>query len=337
MDKAVLFGIGKKYRKYTELLHKKYNVVSLCDNDISKHGNVIDGYKIVPPDYLRGGNYDVVVILPELIIAETIFQQLLQYGIPTDKIEVFEEGGSIRLCSCFIDEESRININIDSLGDYHVAREIFLYKEYEGGFNAENVVVIDMGMNIGCASLYFASFPNIKCIYSFELVESTFQKALKNIGLNPVLAQKIIPHNFGISNREERILVNTEVISGKTSVFTSPAKSRIECVIKDASAILKPILENHSDSKILLKMDTEGSEYDIFDSLDKSGLLSRIDFIIGEWHNILGESVCLDSDTQKPLLDKLRSHFTRNGFAYKITNVHQGIGYFYACNTCLKG
>ncbi|WP_313154031.1 FkbM family methyltransferase [Lacrimispora sp.] len=333
MEKAILFGVGKNYYKLSEVLHKEYENILLVDNDPAKWGTIVDGTKIYSPKEVNWSGDEVVVILPGIFIAEGILQQLLnEYQVPFERI-VFWEGGNTRLSPFYKDKKSGINIKLNSLVDNSICREVFEFKEYELGFGEQDVIVIDIGMNIGCASLYYASLPNVKYVYSFELVQDTFDQALKNIEMNPNISNKIIAHNFGLSNRDEIISVNTTTFSGHMTIYNqSDSGNKVECKIKDAGEALLPILEQHPNSKFLLKVDTEGSEYDIFDSLDQKGLLSRMSFIIGEWHDI--DSGCNhhtdDIFTQEPLLEKLRQFFVKNDFVFKLTNVHSGIGYFYA-------
>lgn len=55
--------------------------------------------------------------------------------------------------------------------------------------------------------------------------------------------------------------------------------------VKDAGAILSDIIEkNKIKSNIVLKIDTEGSEYKIIDSLLDNGMLNKVDLIMGESH-----------------------------------------------------
>jgi hypothetical protein len=56
--------------------------------------------------------------------------------------------------------------------------------------------------------------------------------------------------------------------------------------IKCASETLLPFIEKikANGNEIILKMDCEGSEYDIFESLSSAKILPDFNFIIVEWH-----------------------------------------------------
>jgi FkbM family methyltransferase len=165
-------------------------------------------------------------------------------------------------------------------------------------------------MNIGLASIYFAAYTNTEVIYSYEPFKQTYEQALYNIGLNKEISGgKIKPFNYGLSGCDKTIDMpfyfeasgsmsttegNDNLKNAKSWGVRRGGAASIETVhLKDASSVISDILKNHKQNKILLKIDCEGSEYDILDSLDKTGLLNNINYIILEWH-FKGESYLLD-------------------------------------------
>ena len=165
-------------------------------------------------------------------------------------------------------------------------------------YQFDDFVVFDIGMNRAYASLRFANFENCSKIYGFEIDEQTYQKALYNINLNPKLSKKIVSFNFGLSNKEDTLklyyLEGSDGLSTIKKEFThvqdefkmNANKIKYKLVnVKKTSEIINNILEKDNiDSKIVLKIDTEGSEYDIIDDLIDSNLISKIDLILGEGH-----------------------------------------------------
>jgi hypothetical protein len=83
--------------------------------------------------------------------------------------------------------------------------------------------------------------------------------------------------------------------------------------IRSASDEINSIIERHPDKKIVIKCDTEGSEKDIFKSLDSKGILKKIDMIILEYH----------FSYDVPLMEMLK----RNGFIFfkqKVVSLETG-------------
>jgi FkbM family methyltransferase len=148
--------------------------------------------------------------------------------------------------------------------------------------------VIDIGMNVGLASLYFARMPAVRAVHSFEPFSRPFARALTNFALNPELSVKIKPHQIGLSGKTEvlEVPVDAERTIG-TSIRGRVTGSVVDRIsIQDASEALAPIVREASRKKqsIIVKMDCEGSEFGIFDSLEKSGLLRRINIFMIKCH-----------------------------------------------------
>ena len=166
-------------------------------------------------------------------------------------------------------------------------------------YQFDDFVVFDIGMNRAYATLRFAEFDNCSAVYGFEIDTDTYNKAIYNIKLNPELSKKITPYNIGLSNENkttelyylegadglntlesEFVNIQYELRDNKDKIQTKNVK------VKKASEVLGEIIEKENiSSKIVLKIDTEGSEYNILDDLVESGLIDKIDLILGEGHN----------------------------------------------------
>lgn len=177
--------------------------------------------------------------------------------------------------------------------DLEIVKEIFEQGVYNFIDNGE-LVAIDIGMNVGLASLYFASRNNIKAVYSFEPFKVTFQNALDNFQLNPDLKSKINPFEYGLSDRQETMTVEfNESVKASIGLEGVPQyiqKNQIgsvikeDILIKDVTEVLTPIFDKHEGIDFMAKIDCEGSEYNIFESLDQANLLRKFKIIIMEWH-----------------------------------------------------
>ena len=134
-----------------------------------------------------------------------------------------------------------------------------LLKDNDYDFTISNdVVVVDIGMNVGFTSLFFSKKENVKKIYSFEPVLETYEFALKNLELNPKIASKISAYNFGLgsNNYETEFIFSTEYkgsvgIRGLKSwnIRNATDRTMVKVQIKDATEVLKPFLD-----KIFLKV-----------------------------------------------------------------------------------
>ncbi len=181
---------------------------------------------------------------------------------------------------------------IESKEEFLILKEIFIEKEYNFIVN-EDCVLIDIGTNVGMASIFFSQFDFIHKIYAFEPVKDTFEIANKNFKANKI--SKIVEfYNFGLGKevRDEQFLFRRQAkgnsgIRGKLS-YSFKNRNDIEfrtVNIKNATKTLSPIIAENKSSKIVIKMDCEGAEYEILNDLNENNILGQIAIIILEWHD----------------------------------------------------
>jgi hypothetical protein len=87
-----------------------------------------------------------------------------------------------------------IQFRIDHDGSLFILDEIFAERLYDLRVN-EDLVAVDVGMNVGVASLFFASLPNVKQFTDTAAAE-TLEQAKTNFSLNPNLRSKNHPGTF---------------------------------------------------------------------------------------------------------------------------------------------
>nr|WP_315164868.1 FkbM family methyltransferase [uncultured Flavobacterium sp.] len=234
----------------------------------------------------------------------------------------------------FQDSEYGILVTLESLKFYVETKEEFLIiceiyidKDYNFLY-AKECIIIDIGCNIGLATLFFSSNMTVKKVYSFEPVTETYDLAKRNFLLNPEINSKITSFNFGLgkSNRKEIFLFdnnikgNTGIRGNKSASYNiSQSKQEIEVEIKDISKIFISIYEAKKQENFIVKMDCEGSEYEIMQRLDETNLLSKIKVFMIEWHD----------EGSKVLEDIL----IRNNFVVFSRNLTINSGMLYAYNT----
>jgi len=196
--------------------------------------------------------------------------------------------------TAFEAEINGVRVKVSTYEEAFILHEIFLEGIYalEGQAPAR---VIDIGANVGCASLYFAQQPWVERVIGFEPIAPTCGKARANLERNPELAGKISLNNYGLagSDRTVSVLYAEEWAGsvGMTEVNRSVAKSKNrrneEMVLRRASSVLEE-LGVAAGGRTIAKVDCEGAEYEIFDDLAASGLLKRFAGFLIEWHGAGG-------------------------------------------------
>lgn len=173
--------------------------------------------------------------------------------------------------------------------------EVFAQNDYNF-FIKENkdTVVFDVGMNMAASTLYFAKIKNVKKVYAFEPFLPTADEGIKNINLNPDLAQKIDVFKFGLGSEDKIIEMpyvkeasscmsttqNVFLLNNDLQSFKVRDIEKLE--IKSASKVFGKLIEKECIN--VLKIDTEGAEYEIFEDLDENGLLKSFKIVMLEYH-----------------------------------------------------
>lgn len=175
--------------------------------------------------------------------------------------------------------------------EFLILKEVFVDGTYNFNLNT-SVNVIDIGMNVGVSSLFFAGKANVDSVFSFEPVDETFNDALANIKLNPNLANKIKPFNQGLYSCDTRMKFKFNPANKGSFGFVGNEKfkegtfTEKEVELRD----IKDILQNTLDDKdYVVKMDCEGAEYDLIPEILKTEKLPILLMI--EWHLSRGEEI----------------------------------------------
>lgn len=158
-------------------------------------------------------------------------------------------------------------------------------------------VILDIGSNIGSSILFFhEQFPGAQ-IYGFEPHPATFAVLEKNVGRIPSV--KIFNYGLGAADAELAVPFDNADFSrfmGKAEhADWSGPLSPTRCRIRHAGAVVQELGLTSVD---LIKIDCEGAEYDVLNSLPLE-LLRRCKWIVGEMHDA----------SAFPLLALLAPHF----------------------------
>lgn len=184
-----------------------------------------------------------------------------------------------------------IELKVASLSNMAVIYEVFIQRIYEVALANDKLIVIDIGMNVGVASLNFANMNSVELVYGYEPFPDTFKETLFNISLNPILSAKIKPFNQGVSDKscvKTISLFDSGLLSASTietsDNYGKVANKKIEVQLISIIDVLNKVTSVHPNNRILLKIDCEGEEYAIFDAIKNTEYLNQVDCILLEWH-----------------------------------------------------
>ncbi|MEQ9424499.1 MAG: FkbM family methyltransferase [Cyclobacteriaceae bacterium] len=197
-------------------------------------------------------------------------------------IEVHQKENKITL------KHKGLSIPVDSKQEIFIFSEVFHSNIYNINIQSPSII-IDVGFNIGIASLFFALNTNVEKIFAYEPLQPTLEKGMKVMGINKPFSNKVNVHNFGLSREDTvyDVLYSYEKKGnvGITNQKMDRSSSHLEkMTVKDSSPIISDILDSYTDHRIILKIDCEGGEYNIIDRLHETRILERIDFIMIEFH-----------------------------------------------------
>lgn len=161
---------------------------------------------------------------------------------------------------------------------------IFIREDY--GKVSPGSIIIDIGANIGVFSLY-AIHSGAKKVYAYEPNTQTYHCLLKNISANK-LDNVIISNQLAVSSVSNGIIKFPVQPSAHNTIITDE-ESNEDFEIVHTTTLEDIIASNNIDQIHLLKVDCEGSEYDILLNTDGR-----------TWDNIKGikmEYHCGQTDT----------------------------------------
>ncbi len=133
------------------------------------------------------------------------------------------------------------------------------------------------------------------CYNLYEPDPNTFNFAEYNVSLNPELSNKIEIHNFGLAAQNGNMdffIANRDGVNSTApqllSVLSKRERKKLKktkVVVQKASNEVQRVLNSvNKDIKVILKIDVEGAEYEIFDNLCKENIINKVDLIIGDSH-----------------------------------------------------
>lgn len=180
----------------------------------------------------------------------------------------------------------KIKLRVNST-DLQAFLNVWIIQEYQGeqGFEINNDdVIIDIGGHIGLFALYCSQFCKNGKIFSFEPIKENYDLLIDNIEQNNIINVK--PFNVAVSDKVGRVPIYLSDDDHAAHSFYKVGKKSIEI----ETTTLENIIQSEDIKKCnLLKLDCEGAEYEIIDSLTNS-TIRKIERISLEYHLAHSES-----------------------------------------------
>lgn len=155
----------------------------------------------------------------------------------------------------------------------------------------ENSIVFDLGGYIGEYAEKIYSRYNSH-IYIFEPYPSFFEVIENKFRYN----KKILPFNFGLSN--DNFVTNVKNEGTGTSIKNSISNIGKKVQVRNISEF---IAENNVGHIDLMKINVEGSEYEILPELIKSDIILKVKNLLIQFHEIDDNSVADRANIQSTL------------------------------------
>jgi len=246
--------------------------------------------------YIRDGITDLLIYSDEFS-----FKDGVEYWMSIDNMSL----GKIR----FVILDSNKNIVFEkffntkrqkeSIIDHHIYsqfideifgiyRGIMHNKEYEYDICRveKGDICVDIGANIGLFSMY-GSLLGASKIYAIEPCSFTFDHLIRNKSINEKYDNVIIPFKCAITaDTGKRDMFVYGVGSCMNSLVDVGLKLSHEKESVNAVNINDFVYSNKIDHINFLKIDAEGSEYEIIDTIDSEFLSKHIDKMVIEFHEV---------------------------------------------------
>ena len=208
-----------------------------------------------------------------------------------------------------------IKIRVNST-DLMALTHVWMIQEYSNsGFDInDSDIVIDIGAHIGLFALFASQFCKQGKIYCFEPIKENYELLVENINSNKI--KNIIPFNFAVSKESDsvKIFLNDDYSGHSMFLETN------NFVIVKSKSLLDIFSENNIQECDFLKLDCEGAEYDIINSLP-SDFLNKIKKSVIEYHL---------ADTDPQLLEQLIKKLRKCSFIVNTRPLFSDIGFLFA-------
>ena len=209
----------------------------------------------------------------------------------------------------------KIKIRVNST-DLMALTHVWMIQEYSNSdFEInDSDIVIDVGAHIGLFALFASQFCKRGKIFCFEPIKENYELLVENINSNKI--KNIIPFNFAVSkvSGSVKIFLNEDYSGHSMFLETN------DFVIVKSKSLFDIFSENNIQECNFLKLDCEGAEYEIINSLS-SEFLNKIKKLTIEYHL---------ADTHPELLEQLVKKLRKLSFIVNTRQLFSDIGFLFA-------
>lgn len=188
------------------------------------------------------------------------------------------------------------------------------------------LIILDLGANDGCSILKFKKILQDKkinnyLIYSFE-PNIFFQKNLENLAKadkNVVFLNKVA----GTENSKIKLYLSQGGNDG-SSIYSDKITNKISKNVYDVCEqidIVDFINNLAPHNKLWIKMDIEGSEYNLIPHMHKNNILEKVDKLFIEWHYKKIPSITKEMHEKSVSLVKHIDTSYWDAFSYRDKNI----------------
>lgn len=171
-------------------------------------------------------------------------------------------------------------VNVMDFMTLYIYKEIFVDNCYDFPFlSTQEPLIIDVGANTGLFTIRMKQLYPCSRIYCYEPFASNYDQLRRNLEQSHFGGCHLFQKGVGGTARKEKLFIHHRNIGGH-SIYKSQTSERehIEIELVDVPGILE-----HLDGKTcsLLKIDCEGAEYEIINSINKE-IARQIENIVFE-------------------------------------------------------
>lgn len=178
--------------------------------------------------------------------------------------------------------------------------------------------VIDVGANVGLFSLRLLALRPDATVYAYEPLPANFDSLHRNAALNPQLNDHLKVFQCAVSGGPE----STQTIFFNPDKPYTPTASLIQSFdasnrksVQVPTVSLDAIVEKHALDRIdLLKLDCEGSEFDILASAS-ADVMDKVDAMVLEVH-----------ESGNQTLERMKDDLDGWGFTTEACLIDEGVG-----------